>query len=555
MLGAEQLTTKTIEELIKVTTSLLTERDLNRLLNMIVTSARTLTCSEAGRIYVLDSTKRYLYPEVCQNEKVSTEKVTLPNIPVSVADKLNTANICIFAATSGKLLRIDNVYHYSGFDFTDIYEYDRREGYRTHSLLTVPLRNHEGITIGVLQLINPRDPESDVLTVYPQEIESLVNAFASQAAVALNNVQLIEDNQHLIEVLDNTNHILELENRRLLTRIIEQSRFTNIIGESPAMQKVFSLMKKVVDSQATVLLLGETGTGKELFARAVHSTSPRQNCEFIAQNCAALPENLLESELFGYVKGAFSGANSDKKGLIELAHGGTLFLDEIGDMPIGLQAKLLRVLQEGEVRPLGGIESHKVDVRIIAATHCDLQELIRDGDFRQDLYYRLCVFPIELPPLRDRKEDLPALIQHFMGRFSDQYGKETNGFSPAAVECLLQHDYPGNIRELRNLVERAVLMCESGISVLPEHLPKEIVLKKTPVDSVDVSYACRFEGHLKDAIEKFEAVFIERRLESLDWNQTRTAQALGISRRTLIDKMLKYQLQRPHFGQIIAESY
>jgi sigma-54 dependent transcriptional regulator len=544
VLGTGQSHTKTIEELIKITTSLLTERNLNRLLNMIVTSARTLTHSEAGRVYVLDSTKRYLYPEVCQNERVSKEKIPLPNIPVSVGERVNTANVCIYAAFSGKLLRIDDVYRYSGFDFTDIYEYDRRENYRTHSLLTVPLRNHEGITIGVLQLLNPHDAESNMTTVYPVEIESLVNAFASQAAVALNNVQLIEKNEHLIEVLDNTNRILEMENSRLLTRIQEQSRFTDIIGESPAMQKVFALMKKVVDSQATVLLLGETGTGKELFAQAVHSNSPRKKREFIAQNCAALPESLLESELFGYVKGAFSGANNDKKGLIELAHGGTLFLDEIGDMPIGLQAKLLRVLQEGEVRPLGSTKCVKVDVRIIAATHCDLQELIRSGDFRQDLYYRLCVFPIELPPLRDRKEDLPALIQHFMAKFSDQYGKEANGFSPAAVDSLLQYDYPGNIRELRNLVERAVLMCEPGASILPEHLPQEIVLAKASTESVDGSFVGLLEGRLKDAVAKFEATFIERRLESLGWNQTRTAQALDISRRALIDKMQKHQLHR-----------
>jgi sigma-54-dependent transcriptional regulator len=555
MFGAGQSHTKTIEELIKITTSLLTERDLNRLLNMILTSARTLTHSEAGRVYVLDNTKRYLYPEVCQNEKVSTEKMSMPNIPVSVAERLNTANVCIYAASSGKLLRIDDVYHYFGFDFSDIYEYDRRESYRTHSLMTVPLRNHEGITIGVLQLINPRDPENNTLTVYPVEIENLVNAFASQAAVALNNVQLIEDNQHLIGVLDNTNRILEMENSRLMSRIIEQSRFNNIIGEAPAMQKVFSMMKKVGDSQATVLLLGETGTGKELFAHAVHNTGPRKKNEFIAQNCAALPESLLESELFGYVKGAFTGANSDKKGLIELAHGGTLFLDEIGDMPIGLQTKLLRVLQEGEVRPLGGSKCHKVDVRIIAATNCDLQELTRCGDFRQDLYYRLCVFPIELPPLRDRKEDLPALIQHFIGEFSDQYGKETNGVSPAAVDYLLKYDYPGNIRELRNLVERAVLICEPGASVLPEHLPPEVVLGKQSVDSADAGYAGQYEGQLKDAVAKFEAIFIERRLKSLGWNQTRTAQALGISRRALIDKIQKHQLHRPHGGGIASEAY
>jgi sigma-54-dependent transcriptional regulator len=550
---AGQPLSETVEELIKITTSLSTERDLNRLLNMILVSARTLTHSEAGRIYVLDNTKRYLYLDVCQNERVD-EQAPLPDISLSVQEPHNSNNICVYTAFSGKLLRIDDVYRYSGFDFTDIYEYDRHHNYRTRSLLTVPLRSHEEITIGVLQLLNPRDAETGKPTVYPQAIESLVNAFASQAAVALDNVQLIEKNRHLIEVLDHTNSILEMENRRLLEKIEAQTRFTDIIGEAPSMQKVFALLKKVINTQATVLLLGETGTGKELIAQAVHTNSPRKKMDFIAQNCAALPEGLLESELFGYVKGAFSGAAGDKKGLIELAHGGTLFLDEIGDMPIGLQAKLLRVLQEGEVRPLGSTQSRKVDVRVIAATHCDLQEKIRTGDFRQDLYYRLCVFPIELPPLRDRREDLPALLHHFMAEFSDRYGKEANGFSPAAVSVLLQYDYPGNVREMRNLVERAVLMCEPGGSILPEHLPQEIVPAPGRDDSA-VRDAGSIEGRLRDAVAEFEAAFIARKLESLDWNQTRTAQALDISRRALIDKMNKHRIQRRGNGAGSAKTH
>ena len=312
------------------------------------------------------------------------------------------------------------------------------------------------------------------------------------------------------------------------------------------MRKVFALLKKVINTDATVLLRGETGTGKELIAQAVHYNSNRKKQEFVAQNCAALPETLLESELFGYVKGAFSGANADKTGLIELADGGTLFLDEIGDMPIGLQAKLLRVLQEKEVRPLGSTQTRKVNIRVVAATHCDLQEKIRAGEFREDLYYRLCVFPIELPPLHQRREDLPALLQHFISDFSERYDKDIIGISPAALDHLLHYDYPGNIRELRNVMERAVLMCESGASILPEHLAAEIVQSVAPAS--EELFQNLDNGNLRDAVALFEAKLIERKLQAHDWNQTRTAVELSISRRTLIDKIQRHHIQRPGGG-------
>jgi len=534
---------QTVEEFIKITTSMSTERDLNRLLNMVVTSARTLTHSEGGRIYILDNTKRNLYLEICQNERVGGEQKCLPCVPLAIGDRHNTANICIHSAYTGKLIKVNDVYRYSGFDFSDLYEYDRACNYRTKSLLTVPLRNHEEITIGVLQLLNPYDPDTGKSIPFSDDMDTLVMAFASQAAVALDNVQLIEKNRHLIEVLDHTNKILEMENKRLLGQIEERSRFTNIVGEAESMRKVFALLKKVLNTDATVLLRGETGTGKELIAQAVHFNSNRKKREFVAQNCAALPETLLESELFGYVKGAFSGANADKAGLIELADGGTLFLDEIGDMPIGLQAKLLRVLQEKEVRPLGSTQTRKVDIRVVAATHCDLQERIRAGEFREDLYYRLCVFPIELPPLHERREDLPALLQHFISDFSQRYDKDIIGISPGALDHLLHYDYPGNIRELRNVIERAVLMCESGASILPEHLATEIVEAVAPAR--DEVFQSAVNGNLRDAVAHFEAELIERKLETLNWNQTRTARELNISRRTLIDKMQRHHIQRP----------
>ncbi len=544
MSGFARSLTDTIEAFINVTTSVSTERDLACLLDTIVSSARVLTLSEGGRIYILDNTKRNLHLEVDQNDATSGEQTCLVELPLLIGNRRNNSNICVYCAYTGELVKIQDVYRYSGFDFNDLYEHDQAKHYRTVSLLSVPLRSHEGITIGVLQLFNPRDPDTNKIVSFSDDMDSLVMAFASQAAVALDNVQLIEKNQHLIDVLDQTNKILEMENKRLLGRIEERSRFSNIVGEAPSMRRVFELLKKVLDTDATVFLHGETGTGKELIAQAVHFNGKRKKKEFVAQNCAALPEALLESELFGYVKGAFSGANTDKIGLFEFADGGTLFLDEIGDMPIGLQAKLLRVLQEQEVRPLGSTETRKINVRIVAATHCDLLEKISAGEFREDLYYRLRVFPIELPPLRERRADIPTLLQHFISDFSENYSKDIIGIAPAAMDSLLSYDYPGNIRELRNIIERAVLMCESGASILPEHLPTEIVDTATSLENNPLGQLDDFNGDLRGALAQYEAVLIEQKLDALNWNQTQAAKALSISRRSLIDKMQRYGIQR-----------
>jgi sigma-54-dependent transcriptional regulator len=542
-----------VQAFVKVTTSLSTERDLNRLLATILTAARSLTRSESGRVYVLDNTKRFLLAEVQQHGEDTQDLPKGASIPLFLegprGDQRNDADICAYCAFSGRVIRVDDPYAYSGFDFSELYADDEMRGGHTQSILVVPLRNHEDETIGVLQLANMRDPESGKIVPFPEEIDSLVAAFASQAAVAINNVQLIAQNQHLIKVLDATNRELESENRKLRDTIEHQYRFANIVGTAKSMAQVFDLMAKVLDTDATVLLGGETGTGKELIARAIHYNSRRKSKEFVAQNCAALPETLLESELFGFKSGAFSGAKSDKKGLIELAHGGTLFLDEIGDMPLNLQAKLLRVLQEGEVRPLGALEARKVNVRVVAATHMDLQEKIRAGAFREDLYYRLCVFPIVLPPLRERKEDLPSLLQHFLVEASKRYEKEIAGIAPAAVEALMRYDFPGNIRELRNVIERAVLMAEPGATLLPSHLAPEIAAllgrpargaADTPVDIDQVLS----NGGLRDAVGSYEAAMIEKVLDHLDWNQTKAAAELKISRRTLIEKMQRYELRR-----------
>ena len=273
----------------------------------------------------------------------------------------------------------------------------------------------------------------------------------------------------------------------------------------------------------------------------MHRNSPCSSGQFIAQNCAALPEELLESELFGYHKGAFTGAVTNKKGLIECADKGTLFLDEIGDMPMKLQAKVLRVLQESEVRPLGSTQSVKVDVRIVAATHQDLPKLIKEGKFREDLYYRLNVFPIHLPPLRERRQDLPALINHFLQEFSETYKKDIKGIKPIVMDLLQAYALPGNIRELRNIIERAVLLADEQGIIDVHHLPAEInELQKITLLEQNISDAT---GGLKEIMHQLEARVIAQQLEKHQGNQTTTAATLGVSRRSLVEKLSRYQLR------------
>ncbi|MGE5653987.1 MAG: sigma-54-dependent transcriptional regulator [Bacillota bacterium] len=306
-----------------------------------------------------------------------------------------------------------------------------------------------------------------------------------------------------------------------------------LVGDSPAMQSVMQMVQQVAPTSAPVLITGETGTGKELIARAIHAISPRQDQALIAVNCGALPENLLESELFGYEKGAFTGAVARKPGRLELADGGTLFLDEIGDMPISMQVKLLRVLQEHEFERVGGTQTIKVDFRIVAATHRDLKDRIAKGLFREDLYYRLSVIPIRLPPLRERTADIPLLIKHVISKFS--MSGTLPDVSEQAMTALKRYPWPGNIRELENVIERAVILAGSG-KVELGHLPQDIAGAKQIISE---EFVLPDEGVQLDKVEKS---LIRQALARTDGNQTRAASLLGISRPTLIYRMEKYGL-------------
>ncbi len=339
------------------------------------------------------------------------------------------------------------------------------------------------------------------------------------------------------------------ENRSLKEALVDKFGLENIVGQSRAMQEVYKLARKVAPTNSTVLIYGESGTGKELLAKAIHYNSLRKDRQFFPADCSALAPTLLESELFGHVKGSFTGATATKPGLFELADGGTLFLDEIGNINLETQGKLLRVLEEGEFKPVGGTEHKKADVRLIAATNKNLEKMTQEETFREDLFYRINVFPITLPPLRERKEDTALLAWHFLKEQSEQAGKKVEGFTPEAMNLLVSAPWPGNVRELKNTIERLVITAE-GNMIRAEDLPESI--RKNPNVSADVSVP-RTNEDLKElkkrlrqaSTDQLERAFILEALERNDWNITRAASETGIQRPNFHALMRKHGIRRP----------
>ena len=324
---------------------------------------------------------------------------------------------------------------------------------------------------------------------------------------------------------------------------MDQIGFQGIIGKSRAMRNVFRLIERVADSDSTILMNGETGTGKGLVARAIHNCSYRFDKPFVAINCGAIPENLLESELFGHVKGAFTGATSCKIGKFEVANGGTIFLDEIGDMSHDLQVKLLKVLEEREFEPVGGCKSVKVDVRIIAATHRDLEEEVQKGNFREDLFYRLFVIPIQLPALRDRQSDMPLLTHYFIEKLNQEKGAEVAGIADQAMELLMQHNWPGNVRELANLLERLVVLKGEG-EIQQSDLPPKFRSNAQPALSSNAPEITAEGICLNSAVSEFEKNLIYQSLEKTDWVKNKAAKLLHVKRTTLVEKIKRYDLHK-----------
>ncbi|HEX3111982.1 MAG TPA: sigma-54-dependent Fis family transcriptional regulator, partial [Candidatus Eisenbacteria bacterium] len=379
-----------------------------------------------------------------------------------------------------------------------------------------------GRVLGVLYV----DSHSIAHEFTPEDI-AILEGFAAQVAVALENARLHE------ELKDSKNR-LEMENLNLRRALKEESRYGLLVGRSPKMLRVIELMEKVIPTQVSVLIQGETGTGKELIARAIHLNGPRREKNFMAVNCGALPESLLESELFGYRKGAFTGASEDRIGLFEAADGGTLFLDEVGEMPATLQVKLLRVLQDSQIRRVGDTVSRRVDFRLIAATNRDLKTEVEGGRFRQDLFYRLNVVPVSLPPLRERGEDTLLLAQHFLELFSKQQVKPVRGLSAESRELLLRHPWPGNVRELENAMARAVALADEGGAIEPV------------LFGLGAPVTRRWDGQhtLRETLDAVEAETIREALRQCESNVSRAARALGVSRQHLHNRMNAHGIRR-----------
>lgn len=425
----------------------------------------------------------------------------------------------------------------AGFDVTEADDGDvavHLAGEREFQLVLLDLKMKRMGGMEALERLQEAHPALPVVIITAfSSVESAVEAMKKGAFDYITKPVNITELKMTIERALRFDR-LQQENDQLKERIGERYNFENIIGQSAAMQQVFETLAMVAPADATVLITGASGTGKELIANAVHQNSARAKGPFIKLNCAALHENLLESELFGHEKGAFTGASDQRKGRFELAHNGTLFLDEIGDLSLPTQAKILRVLQEGEFERLGGAETIKVDVRLLAATHKNLARMVETGEFRQDLFFRLNVVPIELPSLSDRPDDIPLLVQHFLQVYREKNRKDIRGIDGTAMDRMVSYAWPGNIRELENTIERAVILC-LGEQITEQELPPALRPEgEAPAPRVSVQ-----GGTLKD----LEREAIRRALDQTGGNRTKTAEVLGITRPTLRKKLKDYKLE------------
>jgi len=400
-------------------------------------------------------------------------------------------------------------------------EIDEISKFRTESLLCVPLVV-KGKTIGAVEVVNKHGGR-----VFGEDDKEVLQSLANLVAVAVENARLYGQ--------------LRLENRALKKQLGPEEP---LIGSSPPMLELRKLIGKVAAEPVTVLIRGETGTGKEVVAREIHRRSHCADGPFVGVNCAALPEGLMESELFGHEKGAFTGAIAQSTGRFELAHNGTIFLDEIGEVSPAVQVKLLRVIQEREFERVGGKRKVRVNVRLIAATSKDLESAMKSGEFREDLFYRVNVVPVFIPPLRERRSDVPALAEYFLSKYCRELNKKPKTISEAAMRILKSYDWPGNVRELENVIER-VLVISDDDELLPEHLPVEMRRQAKAVPEMPVESREEKPLGLNDSLELVEKQMVLDALESCGWNQTRAAEKLGITRDNLRYRLKKYRIGRP----------
>lgn len=630
------------QKLIEISIALSSETDLSRLLEKIIYELRHITNSDGGSLFlVMDDHLRF---EVAQNDTLIHLKGKDFQFFEQVKIPISERSIAGYVALTGEILNIPNVYELpADLPYRFNPKLDRRNNYHTQSILAVPLKDHAGEIIGVVELVNTMDKKGTPVPFHEHH-ENLVLSLASLAAVAINKARLIQTIQDLLEdekernrrnleaifrsvndaiitvdknmcitaANDATRTICGLDPKEIvgkrfynvsrycahscyralkdiigtdktikeyrlecgheyhanqvvsisssplrdradrnigtvlvmrdITRVAamegelrERYNLHNILGKSHKMQRVFHLLTELMNTDTTVLITGETGTGKELVAKALHYGGPRAAKPLVIVNCSALAENLLESELFGHVKGAFTGAQKDRVGRFQAAHQGTIFLDEVGDISPKLQLKLLRVIQEKTFERVGDSRTHQVDVRVIAATNCNLKQKVSLGEFREDLYYRLKVLEIELPLLRERREDIPLLINHFVTLFNKSYKKSIEGISQEALKIFMDYSWPGNVRELQHAIEHAFVLC-NGPTITLEHLPAEIRDFSPP----EVLAAA--EGTRTSALQTPD---ILEALIKTGWNKAKTARLLGISRPTLYQLIQLHNLRPP----------
>jgi len=487
-------------------------RQLPELITLAIASCRELLKAEGVAILLWDRESDELYFPYSVEED--------PQVAAHLLDTRFPADQGIAGKVlrTGQSLRVDDVSAEPLF-FRGV---DQQTQRITRNLLCASLIAPQG-AIGVIEAVNSCNRER-----FDDDDLALLNALAQTIADAIEHVRLRLANAELAEA----NQRLQIENVELKREARGRYQFEEIIGDSPALHTALRKLENALTSKVTVLLESETGTGKELFARALHFNGPRAEKPFVAKNCGAVSGELLYSELFGHKKGAFTGASEDRAGVFEHANGGTVFLDEIGECSATLQVGLLRVLENGEITRLGENTPRRVDVRIIAATNRDLRAEIKAGRFREDLYYRLSVFAITVPPLRERKEDIQLLAEHTIGRLRKSEGKRVLGLTPEALAALCIYDFPGNVRELQNELHRAFVMADDGGYITPDLLSDKFAIGREAA-------AAAAEG-LPGMVERFEAQMIRQALANNDGNQTRAAEALRIGRRTLIDKLQKY---------------
>lgn len=524
--------------------------DLAELLPFIIVKCRDALSADGASLLLLDRERNEFYfPYVTYASSADPTAMTRLESMRFPADQ----GFAGAAMECGRSLKIDDVRS----DPRHYHVADQKSGLVTRNLIATPLISRQG-PLGVIEVINRHGQDA-----FSDDDVHFLEALAGSITIAIENARFYAD------ICDQEAR-LRTQVGALRRDLARQEHFSDMIGTAPAIAEVFTLMEAAAASAITVLIEGETGTGKELVARGIHRASDRADAPFLPINCAAMPEALLESELFGHRRGAFTGAMRDNPGLFRAASGGTVFLDEVGDMPLTMQAKLLRVLEEEEVVPLGESFPIKVNVRVVSASNRNLREAVKRGTFRDDLFYRLAVFPILVPPLRDRREDIPLLAQRFLTNAMERYRKRPAGFGKAAIDLLRSHDWPGNVRELQNEVERAVALAREGEVIGTAQLSaslqsqKVITEGKTTASGTFDHYTettSTFtqspnshsgttsdedqlrESSLRDARAAFEARYIAQVLEQCAGNISRAAKVMGVSRVQLQRKVKEYALR------------